>query len=131
MESMLRSLVRSLNGAELVTPALLLRSLMETATSALFHLRESIGVFNAVAESEYPIRIPAEQMKRIEERLLKAIWGTRINTSRLHDKSPLWKRSPYTSGEQLNAENVLGPFQQLAKQDPDVGATAYCAAVLR
>ena len=125
MESMLRSLVRSVNCAELVTPALLSRSLMETATSALFHVRESLGVFNAVANSEQPIRVPPEQMKRIEERLLRAIWGTRINTSKLHDKSPLWKRSPYTSGEQMNAENVLGPFQQLAKHDSDVGEAAY------
>lgn len=121
--SLVDSFVRCMSAGELIAPALLSRAMMELATSTLSNLRETIGVLRAVAASEKPIAVDPGQMQRIEETLQRAIWGTRIGSSMLPDKTRLWSRSPYEGT--VEATNVLTAFQKVAREAGDPGAIAF------
>jgi hypothetical protein len=123
-ESMASSLTRALGAKELISPPLLARSMMELSASVLAHVHEALGVFRVVASSERPVIGDAAQTERLEEMLNKAIWGSRIGTTKLADGAALWTRSPYPEG-QVQALNILTSFQKLVREIPDVGATAY------
>jgi hypothetical protein len=122
-QSMASSLVRSINSRELIAPSLISRSMMELSTTVLVHVREALGVFKAVADSDTPVLAEPEQGRRIEETLHKALWGTRIGSSKLSDKTPLWSKSPYPEGS-VEASNVLTGFQKLARDIPE-GAVGF------
>jgi hypothetical protein len=123
-KSLAISLVRALNERELISPSLMSRSMMELSTATLLNVREAIGVFAAAASRDDVVFVEPEQFKRIEESLYKAIWGTRIGSSKLADKKPLWERSPYPDG-QVEVVNVLKGFQTFARDDPATFGTAF------
>lgn len=122
--SIAQSLVRAVNGRELIAPALLSRALLELATATLLHVRDAIGVFIEVARSDKPVIGDDVQMKRLEETLEKAIWGTRIGTSKRADKTLLWERHPYPDGS-VEATNIQTAFQKVAGDRDDAATTAF------
>jgi hypothetical protein len=112
-ESLLHSLVRSINAKDLVAPAMLSRGLLEQAATAYANAVDILPIFERVARANKPVVIPAEQALSLEEKLVRSIWGTRIGKGRdLKDKT-IWEVSPYR-GKSIDATNILTHLQKLS-----------------
>lgn len=91
----LKASLRSLNVGEVVTPAILVRSLLELASTYLFNANTIEKFFSDI---QFPphTRVASEEFA---ERVVKMIWGTRIG-----DPEPC-----------INQTNILTIIQKLAK----------------
>jgi hypothetical protein len=91
----LKASIRSLNVGDVVTPAILVRSLLELTCTYLFNA-------NIIEKSLSEIQFPPKTVvtsPEFEERVVKMIWGTRLGEPEPH----------------LKQTNVLTTIQKLAK----------------
>jgi hypothetical protein len=112
-ESLMRSAIRAINAGDLTSPALVARAMIEHVAAAYSTVVKIFPVFEKVAPYTKPVRIPEEQMLKLETVLVRAMWGTRIGTGKLSDKTPLWHTSPY-HGSTIQATNIMTSLQMLS-----------------
>jgi len=77
---LLKPAIRSLNVGELITPAVLARSLLELSTAYLLHANTIEKLFSDLTFLPNTVVISQE----FEERVMKMIWGTRLGKPEPH-----------------------------------------------
>lgn len=92
---LLKPAIHSLNVGEIITPAVLARSLVELSTAFLLHANTIEKLFSQLTFPPNTI----VTSKEFEERVIKMIWGTRLGTPKPH----------------LAQTNVLTMIQKVAK----------------
>ncbi len=92
---LLKPAIRSLNVGELITPAVLARSLLELSTAYLLNANTIDKLFNELIFPPNAVVLS----KEFEERVVKMIWGTRLGKPEPH----------------LQQTNILTLIQKLAK----------------
>lgn len=106
---LLKSVIRSLNVHEVITPAVLVRSLLELACVFIINSNTLDKIFREIDFSDKKIVISQE----LEEMIVKMIWGTRVG-----DPAPYLKQTNILTyiqkvSKNPNAKDVLHIYEYL------------------
>ncbi len=124
---LLKTFTRTIRTNEVFAISLAGRALLELGIVSADQLRHSIAFLKAL-ESAPKNKVLIDKSdyysKEIEEKMIKAIWGTRIGEGNLGDKkkTPLWQQNPM-EGEPI-ARNMMTAFKGRANRT-SIGKSAY------
>jgi hypothetical protein len=113
-DSLLNSFIRALNSKDVISPSILGRALLEHTATVYTNAQQILSVFERVGAEKIPVVIPEEQSLKLEETLVRAIWGTRIGRGTDSKKRPIWESTPYY-GNSLDATNIMTHLQKLSE----------------